>query len=525
MKRWLTIPLFVMLAVCAAAQQGQLKQINITSFQVKNNLPPDIHAWATTPGSLLLVAQRVPQQHFFKASLQLQLRRGGTVVCQGRIAADSFNTRQFGPAELAAALRDCPRLTEGAYQLTARFFNIDRLPISIELSRNFIIKNDAASGTERPQIMQPANGEQVKPAQAKAMVMKWKMIAAPPQTDVIYRIRIWTVEKGQQPLQVTRSGKPFFEKEIANQNQLIATQLDKACKTPGCSFAWTVEAIAGGRQLAISDMGLFSLNNNIDIQIDSVHVSCCLNGQQNIFLKVRNNLNSPVTITSISYKINGVGASIPLTPLTPVVPLFMPGLAVQNFTSTRPCIPNTTSLKFLVSAEDPADPDNTETEVSTYTLNCFNDTCCQGVVIEPVLSGPITWNAANQVVLPLNLTVTPGLVKEVKAELAYFQYNPQSDDCIICNKDSKTFGNFVMATVNGGPIGLPQPHTAQWQSPVAAGQNVLNLPFQFTISTPPTVSCCNATVKWCIRYVVTFADCKVCTRLVCYSFTKTGCNQ
>jgi hypothetical protein len=390
---------------------------------------------------------------------------------------------------------------------------------------------NAPADGHRPQLLQPAAGQQLKTGQARALLMKWKMIDMPPGTHVLYRVKIWVLEKGQSPAKAIRSGKPFFEKEILNQNQLIATGLEKACGKTGCRFAWTVEALrsndgAAGTLLSTSTAGLFSLNNNIDIQIDSVHVSCCANGLQNIFLKVKNNLVSPVTISTISYKVNGVGPAIPLVPLSPAVPLLMPGLGSQNFTSAHACIANATSLKFLVFAEDPADPDNNETEVSTFTLNCGGaaDSCCEGITIAPVLNGVISWNPANNLVLPVLISITPKPVKSIMAEIVYYQYNPESNECILCNKDTRKFGHFVSATANNLPMTLTQPRTALWTSPLASGQIVTNLPLQFEISTPPTVKCCNATIKWCIRYVITFADCTACAKLVCYTFTKTGCN-
>ena len=58
---------------------------------------------------------------------------------------------------------------------------------------------------------------------------------------------------------------------------------------------------------------------------------------------------------------------------------------------------------------------------------------------------------------------------------------------------------------------------------VLVGQMVSNKPFSFTISMPPTVKCCAATLKWCIRYVITLEDCTVCNKLVCYTYNKKGC--
>jgi hypothetical protein len=153
----------------------------------------------------------------------------------------------------------------------------------------------------------------------------------------------------------------------------------------------------------------------------------------------------------------------------------------------------------------------------------FLDTCCKDVSIQTALTAEIILNPQNNLVLPLQLSVLSKPVKEIKAELVYFAYIPESEDCFVCNRDSKTYGNFVTGTINSVLMSIANPHTAQWNSLLAAGQQVANWPLQFEISVPPAMNCCNAAIQWCIEYVITFTDCTVCTKRICYSFAKNGC--
>jgi hypothetical protein len=41
-----------------------------------------------------------------------------------------------------------------------------------------------------------------------------------------------------------------------------------------------------------------------------------------------------------------------------------------------------------------------------------------------------------------------------------------------------------------------------------------NYPLQCTVSLPPLVSCCEGTIRWCIRITVTFEDCTVCHKVL-----------
>ena len=101
------------------------------------------------------------------------------------------------------------------------------------------------------------------------------------------------------------------------------------------------------------------------------------------------------------------------------------------------------------------------------------------------------------------ITTPPKIIKNIQADLVYFEMVPDDDLCFPCNKDDKLYGHFLNATNN-----------QQWDGP----QNNLNI----TILTPVT-PCCGTNFRWCIRYRVEFSDCTVCTKLVCYELRKEGC--
>ena len=160
---------------------------------------------------------------------------------------------------------------------------------------------------------------------------------------------------------------------------------------------------------------------------------------------------------------------------------------------------------------------NAEDYLCDSVKACKCDACDEKKVkinIQP--SNNIVINGNNTITLnqPISITTTPlKLVKSIKAELVYFDFTPESEDCLPCNKDSKTFGNFDNGT-----------HSQQWNyTPPKNFTNPTTVPV--TITLPPTVKCCDATVRWCIRWVVTFEDCTVCNKLVCYEKKKDGCGK
>ncbi|MBK8519330.1 MAG: hypothetical protein IPL54_00125 [Chitinophagaceae bacterium] len=219
---------------------------------------------------------------------------------------------------------------------------------------------------------------------------------------------------------------------------------------------------------------------------------------KSIYIKVRNNLATPVNIVAIKYKVNGVGASINLSPTSPAIPQTIAGNGFEVFTATIECNPAINFLKFLVDAEDVADPDNKETEVKSDTLHCACAACDEkNFTLNAPPPGNIT--ISNNTITfnqPITVTTTPAkTIKSLKAELVYYEMVPENDMCIPCNKDAATYGHFT----NGI-------NSQEWNGP----QQSLNI----NITTPQLTPCCSAVFKWCIRYKIEFKDCTTCNKLV-----------
>lgn len=122
----------------------------------------------------------------------------------------------------------------------------------------------------------------------------------------------------------------------------------------------------------------------------------------------------------------------------------------------------------------------------------------------------------------INISTSPyKLIRSIKAELSYFEYLPENENCLTCNTNSVTFGNFnsgSTANVNGSGAGTHE-LSFQFTPPKQPG----NFPMSMVITMPPSVNCCEGVVRICIRYTVLFDDCTACSRVVCYE-RKKGSN-
>jgi len=163
---------------------------------------------------------------------------------------------------------------------------------------------------------------------------------------------------------------------------------------------------------------------------------------------------------------------------------------------------------IVIDPQNPANceecnPEKVKIIVSqSYSMNFYND---------------------NSFTLAQNISILTNPTKPVKsiaASLSYFEFAPENENCMVCNKNSNAYGNF-----NGGTMGAKTGTGAgthsllfSYNPPILTG----NFPVNFNISFPETVNCCVAVVRFCIRYTITFEDCTVCSRTVCYERKKPG---
>jgi len=167
---------------------------------------------------------------------------------------------------------------------------------------------------------------------------------------------------------------------------------------------------------------------------------------------------------------------------------------------------------------------NARNEIDSLRYPQCPCSACEEITIHPKPTGQIQNNGNGSLTLPVSLAASPKKVKRIRAELVYFDMKPQDENCLICNRNSNTFGNFIAATTTGSGFsgGVTAGHSVQFDA--LNDTNISSgIPVSFTISIPPLVDCCNAKVNFCIRYVLTFEDCIVCDVLECYAFDIIGC--
>lgn len=397
----------------------------------------------------------------------------------------------------------------------------------------------------RPSALSPADGACVASDNLKHdVVLVWTPVTPLPTSAVSYQVKVFLAAEGQLPSVVINSNKPVFDKKIDNISQ-TAWLPPSNDRQESRKYVWTVRATdnAGkpyGANNGTSEPATFSIGqNDIDIAIDTLKVECCKDGMQLIKLTIKNNLPNTNTILKkiIITAVNGnFGMPYPMdisASVSPSLPFsFLPSSTSlsqgrMNFTASVKCDLNMNTLVVKAEGErNTAMGIVTDNDLESDTLNCICKEC-DNIKIE-IPDKAQTSFSANTVTVNSPVSVTPKKVKKVTAEIVYFSFIPESEDCAPCNKDSKTYGNIISASLNasGFPTNalVPYGHEAVWNSNSNAGA-LLNGQFAFIVSVPPLVKCCSARIRYCVRYTFQFDDCTVCEKVVCYTINKEGCNK
>ena len=365
----------------------------------------------------------------------------------------------------------------------------------------------------------PEDKKQFAPDDAKNNIsFRWTPLVPKPQEPLVYRLKVWQLMQGQSGSQAMRTNKPIITKDVDNITEATVSNIyNGPCKPPYlCDFIWVVEATTknstGASQvLATSQPTMFFVSQYI-IQIDSIKVSCTDKPGVYVFSYSITNPNPGPATLNLFTVTSSVPAGAILGSFTPPINTVIPAGNQLTITGTINAPPNLSNICIGAEIKD----------VGNAFWKASKDTCtkvdpckcdiCENVKIN-IVQKDLKFDANGNIILNTSISASPKPVKNIKAELVYFEYKPESDECMLCNKDSYTYGNF-----NTGN------HTMEWNfappKNIAGGTDA-----NMIINVPPTVGCCNAGIKWCIRYIITFDDCTVCNKLVCYELRKEGCSS
>ena len=252
-----------------------------------------------------------------------------------------------------------------------------------------------------------------------------------------------------------------------------------------------------------------------------------LNLRNNIRLK-SGSYNGALTMNDILEASSGTISNITPTPASVFTPAMLTPGTQHSFQFDFAIATNSPVQFTYYGLVDDALRDkanrNARNEIDSLKYPQCPCDACEEVTIKPTLSSEIKNNGNGNLTFAVNLSAAPKKVKRIKTDLVYFEMKPDDPNCLICNQNSNTFGNFSSVSA-GNPAftgGITAGHTASFDA--LSDTDISNgVALNFSVSIPPLVDCCNATLNFCIRHIITFDDCTVCNVLACYPYKITGC--
>lgn len=228
-------------------------------------------------------------------------------------------------------------------------------------------------------------------------------------------------------------------------------------------------------------------------------------------------------------------------------------VATGNFSITV----GSTTTPIVVTSPDPVGAIN---NVQGIKPGLNNDLVCCGMPADNCCSS-FTKQVTTQISMVGNTTagynavkfvptfkVGPKLIKQVRISVVNFETSSTNNDCLICESNAGRYGNMsVPQGFTGGgkdaiegmvyptqtitpacfPIPCPTWNTlpsseVSWGAQNGPGYNLMDgigdQTTTFTISLPKKskLSCCDDTIKICIKYSFTDVDCNTCDTIICY---------
>ncbi len=535
--RYLLLFLIVTGFATQAAAKSEQYAISIVSLTIKPVMPADVKAWPALPEGLLLTAEASPGLSTSPLKLVIQIKSGGALVC-GNTASNGlvigpFRSGSFTASDIQSALALCPKLSAGSYTACFRFYSEEGAALSAEWCADFRVESAESAGTtyQQPQNLLPVDNQYFVVKELEApVVFHWSPLSPQVPGGVTYRLRIWPLTEGQTAAQGA-NGEPVFTRDVSDTTAVaLQNVLPVPCKAPYvCRYAWSVQALDNAGK-PVGDKSESSptvlIVANYIIQVDSIRVRCTDKPGVFSFSYSLTNINAGTAKLTNLLVTSSVPAGAIITGFAPPLNTTIASGAQLTITGTISGPSSMTSICIGAEITDVANSFwKASRDTCTAVVPCKCDFCESPKTKITITPGSVVINANNTLTLtqPIVVSTSPAKnVKSVKAALIYYEYLPASEDCLPCNKLSKTYGNIDTGSLAGGLSMGAGSHGMQWSfypyKNFSGGYNA-----SVVITMPPGVACCAATIRWCIRYVITFDDCAICSKVVCYEKKKEGC--
>lgn len=168
--------------------------------------------------------------------------------------ADALQLQNLAlPGSVKSLLQRTGRLLAGQYQLMVELLNTQGDIVRAKQTRPFFV-----TSYQLPVLMQPANSAMLDAHIAQSVItFRWTSLVPTSQEIPVYRIQVFEILPGQQPMQAFRGNRPLLDEEaIRGTTQYIwRPNLPMLDSTANRQFIWTVQTLdMNGQPIPTADM-------------------------------------------------------------------------------------------------------------------------------------------------------------------------------------------------------------------------------------------------------------------------------
>ena len=354
------------------------QKVAVKSVIVKRELPGDVSTWGAD--AVNIVGQSTSAQGGSEAKLVVKIGQGGNGICGNKpqtATLEAITTRVYTSRDIIAMIGAC-QLPPGNYTLCAQYFNIENFAIGDPLCKEFVVpeikKVDVVY--RRPELVSPENNANLSIDDLKKPLTFRYSSIIPYNIDIVYTVRIYSIEKGQEPSQAIKNSRPVFEKEVKTTQTTWLIPSEYIMDPEDKSFAWNVQANSKdgkgyGPNNGLSDYFIFNLRrpscknfkvNFIKNNSERYKNGCCydlsLNNTYNVSssnspksFRITSNNSSIISATDAPSGWNRTPATVPpnTNSITWVKTVGYIPTGQTNLNTL--CFGNTTGLPFYVRIE------------------------------------------------------------------------------------------------------------------------------------------------------------------------------
>ncbi len=147
------------------------------------------------------------------------------------------------------------RLASGQYQLMVELTNNTGDVVRAKQTRPFFM-----TAYQLPVLMQPANGAELDAHVAQSVItFRWTSLVPSTQERPVYRVQVFEIMPGQQPMQAFRGNRPLLDEQApqGSTQYIWRTNLPMLDSTANKQFIWTVQTLdIDGQPIPTNDMNV-----------------------------------------------------------------------------------------------------------------------------------------------------------------------------------------------------------------------------------------------------------------------------